>query len=70
MNHTNTQSHCSCSHHKTLPAFLVLIGLSFLLANLGIISAEVNSFVWPILIILLGVMKLKGGSCKCYMQQA
>lgn len=70
MNHTDTKSHCDCSHHKILPAFLVLFGLSFLLAQLGVISQVMNGTIWPVLVILLGLMKLKSGSCSCYMRQS
>lgn len=69
MNHTNTQSHCTCAHHKTMPAFLILIGLSFLLTHFNIISENLNAIVWPSLVVLLGLSKLRGGSCKCYMRQ-
>lgn len=68
MNHMNQASHCNCSHHKVLPVFLILIGTSFLLSQLGIISPEVNGIVSPTLVILLGFAKLKGGSCSCYKQ--
>ena len=70
MNHTDTKSHCTCSHHKILPAFLILIGLSFLLTTIGVVSEATNSIVWPVLLIALGLTKLKGGSCSCYMRQS
>ena len=70
MNHMNQTSHCNCSHHKVLPAFLILVGLSFLMTHFGVISTDTNSIIWPVLVILLGIAKLKGGSCSCYKQQS
>lgn len=70
MNHADNKSHCTCAHHKILPAFLILIGLSFLLTQLGVMDTETNGLVWPVLVILLGLTKLKGGSCACYMRQS
>lgn len=52
-----------------MPAFLILIGLSFLLAHFNVISENLNAIIWPSLIVLLGLSKLTGGSCKCYMRQ-
>ena len=56
---------CSCPHHKTVPVFIFLIGLFFLLGNLGVVSASTTSYVWPILLMLIGLQKMFGGMCKC-----
>ena len=58
--------HCSCSHHKIVPIILVIIGASFLLTQLGIITVVANSYIWPVSLILIGLMKLMSGNCKCY----
>jgi uncharacterized membrane protein len=68
MNHVNTATHCRCSHHKIVPVLVVLLGLLFLLANLGVFSGSFTGVAWPILLILIGLVKLNSGSCKCYMQ--
>jgi hypothetical protein len=52
-------------HHKMVPLFIVLIGLTFLLEALGIVGVAFTSIVWPVLLILIGVMKLLKGMCKC-----
>jgi hypothetical protein len=59
---------CSCMHHKTLPILIILFGVSFLLQALSVLSAQANSIIWPILVILGGFFKLYGGACKCYMK--
>jgi len=59
---------CSCMHHKIMPILIVLFGLSFLLTALGVYSMDVNAVIWPIIVILGGLVKLKGGMCGCYMK--
>ena len=54
---------CKCMHHKLLPWGLVLIGLSFLLMQLNILSAYYVGIIWPILLIAIGVEKLM--KCNC-----
>ena len=56
---------CPCVHHKMVPILILLVGLTFLLTAMGIESAEVNSYVWPVLIILIGLQKLFQNQCKC-----
>ena len=56
---------CPCPHHKMIPIFLVLLGLSFLLTVMGVISTTVNNYVWPILVILIGLQKIFEGRCTC-----
>lgn len=34
---------------------LIIIGIAFLLKNLGVISSSVWGFVWPALLIVLGI---------------
>ncbi len=54
---------CKCHHHKIVPLAIILIGLSVLFTNLGYLSADTNAIVWPVLLIVIGVIKL--GKCKC-----
>ena len=56
---------CPCPHHKIAPLAIVLIGLSFLLQAMGYMSAASVATVWPILLIVIGLMKMMGGACKC-----
>lgn len=54
---------CGCGHHKVGPLLISLIGLLFLLKALGYMSAATLDVAWPVLLILIGLMK--GGMCKC-----
>jgi hypothetical protein len=56
---------CGCMHHKMIPLLIVLIGVVFLLGNLGKISMETVSIIWPALVILAGLQKMFSGMCKC-----
>ena len=56
---------CGCPHHKMGPTALVIFGLVFLLGNLNILTASAVSMIWPIILIVAGLMKMKSGSCKC-----
>jgi len=56
---------CGCPHHKAGPLLIVLIGVTFLLGALGYITANAVAVTWPILLILLGGMKLSRGMCGC-----
>lgn len=56
---------CKCPHHKMVPLFIVLIGLTFLLEALGVVSVGFANVAWPILLILIGLQKMMRGMCKC-----
>ena len=62
-------SMCSCPCHKGKKVgkgmFLVLLGLIFLLNNLGVMRDSTASFLWPLLVLLLGLGILIKGCCKC-----
>lgn len=66
MNHMNTMGHCTCPHHKTGAIIIILLGLTFLLGTMGVLSGVAVSYAWPILVIIFGVTRLIGGSCRCY----
>jgi hypothetical protein len=51
-----------------MPALIVLFGLVFLLQALGVLTSTAAAVIWPIIIILGGLAKLKGGMCGCYMR--
>lgn len=38
-----------------LPSIFILLGIIFLLKNLGIITASTWSVVWPLILILIGI---------------
>ena len=56
---------CGCMHHKVMPLFIILVGLTWLLTELTVISLHVAIIVWAVLIILAGLFKLMGGACGC-----
>jgi hypothetical protein len=56
---------CNCAHHKVVPFSIILIGLVFLLGAFQVLSAMAVSVIWPILVIVIGVVKLKGRKCAC-----
>jgi hypothetical protein len=56
---------CKCPHHKFPAILIVLFGLLFLLKALGYASAATADLAWPILVLLLGLLKLTAGKCKC-----
>ncbi|MFA5368898.1 MAG: DUF5668 domain-containing protein [Candidatus Paceibacterota bacterium] len=45
---------------------IILIGVIFLLQNLGLISANVWQVIWPVLIILLGLSIISKNSCQAW----
>jgi len=45
---------------------IILIGLIFLLQNLGLISADVWQIIWPALIILFGLSIISKNSCRSW----
>lgn len=68
MNHMNSAPACQCGHHKIVPILVVLFGLTFLLEHLGVFTASFTDIAWPVLVILVGLVKVRSGGCRCYMQ--
>jgi hypothetical protein len=56
---------CDCHHHKIIPLLVILIGLTFLLGGLGILTWRGVDIIWPILLIIGGFAKLAGRKCNC-----
>ncbi|MFA4954937.1 MAG: DUF5668 domain-containing protein [Patescibacteria group bacterium] len=48
-----------------VPLFILLIGVTFLLQALDILSAGWAAIIWPSLLILIGLQKLFSRMCKC-----
>ena len=60
-----TESKCGCPCHKVPGVLIALIGFTFLLGALNVLSARAVEITWPILLILLGLKKMFRGMCKC-----
>jgi hypothetical protein len=60
-----TKKVCSCGHHKVLPIIVILLGLAFLLGALNVLTATVVNMIWPILLIIGGVVKMSESRCSC-----
>ena len=56
---------CRCPHHMMTGIFFMLIGLTFLLGNLEVISAQVVGIAWPSILTLAEITKLVSGKCSC-----
>ncbi len=65
MEEQNKVGACQCPHHKMVPALVVLFGLVFLLKGLNVLSPNVTNVVWPVLVVLVGLMKMSQSKCKC-----
>jgi len=62
---TNMGPKCDCPHHRMMPLFIVLFGVTFLLYSLGVFSWYAASVTWPIIVILAGLTKMFSGRCHC-----
>ena len=60
---------CRCQHHTymhtTFGLLVLAFGISGLLKAMGNISPEMFSWIWPPLVIIVGLGKLVKGMCKC-----
>jgi hypothetical protein len=54
---------CKCPHHKAMPIILILIGLDFLFGAVGVLTMGFVSITWPILLIILGCIKMARCGC-------
>jgi hypothetical protein len=52
---------CNCPHHRVMPWLIILFGLDFLLAALGVLTWGFVDITWPILVIIAGCTKF----CRC-----
>ena len=56
---------CHCPHHNGLAWIVILFGVLFLLADLGLLSWMAVGWIWPILVILAGWVMIMKKGCKC-----
>jgi Domain of unknown function (DUF5668) len=56
---------CPCTHHQIIPLLIIVLGLLFLLANLQLVNYEIVTVLWPILLIVIGMVKIGDHKCKC-----
>jgi len=63
--HEGMHGMCGCPHHKVVPLCITLIGLAFLLQALGTLTPSFVAMAWPVLLIVIGLMKLTKGMCTC-----
>ena len=54
---------CTCGHHKVIPILVVLFGLTFLLGDWNVFSVGTVNIIWPVLVILAGLSKMKHCGC-------
>ena len=54
---------CKCPHHMVVPIIIILIGLDFLLGAVGTLSAMFVAVTWPILLIIVGAVKMVRCGC-------
>jgi hypothetical protein len=67
MNNGGKKMTCNCVHHKIVPWCIVLIGLAALLGQLGWLSVMTVGVVWPVLLIVIGLVKVFSQKCGCCM---
>ena len=58
-------SSCECGCHHYTPIVIILFALLFLLKSMGLASSEMVGVVWPILVGLVGIIKLSEHKCDC-----
>jgi len=56
---------CDCIHHQIIPVLIMVFGGLFLLLRFYIITEELVSLVWPILVIGAGAVKFRERTCRC-----
>ena len=56
---------CGCVCHRVLPIIVILIGLAYLLGELGVLTLHMVKIICPALIIVAGLKLVMGKVCKC-----
>ncbi len=65
MTQESKQKTCTCVHHKTGPALIIIIGIVLILSAFVTISLRIQALVYGVCIIVLGVTRIKGRTCGC-----
>ncbi|MEK7664490.1 MAG: hypothetical protein AAB340_03605 [Patescibacteria group bacterium] len=67
MENMQDMKNCNCIHHKVIPFLVVVFGVTFLMGFWEMINWDVVNIVWPVIIIVIGLMKLveRMEICKC-----
>jgi hypothetical protein len=60
-----SEKKCTCACRKVVGLCVALIGLTFLLGALNILTARAVEILWPILLLFIGVELVICGKCKC-----
>jgi len=56
-----------CGHHKVVSVLVILFGLTFLLGDWNVLTWGSVNVIWPILVILAGLAKMRHhGHCKMH----
>ena len=56
---------CKCPHHKMVPMMIFVVGLLFFLNTVNVITTGALNTLWPIAVMIAGLTKMMGSSCKC-----
>lgn len=64
--HSEQTQRCNCPHHMLIPVFVALIGITFFLQNLELLTAHTAGIIWPALVALAGLQLLFSRRCKCH----
>ena len=56
---------CKCPHHKMFPILVFVFGLLFFLNAINVVTTSALGTLWPIVVMIAGLMKLMSGKCKC-----
>jgi len=56
---------CKCPHHKMVPLGIVVIAALFFLQAINVLSMSFVGIAWPIVLGIIGFMKLSESKCKC-----
>jgi hypothetical protein len=60
--------HCKCPHHLIIPVATFLIGAAFLFMRLGSLDLRTVSYIWPVMLMIIGVAMLGKRFCTCCAQ--
>lgn len=56
---------CKCPHHKIVPLIIFVIGLLFFLNAVNVITVSALNILWPLAVMIAGLMKMMSRRCAC-----